>query len=281
MTETAVLSRAGLNELIDALIADGYRVVGPTVRDEAIVLAELDSGAQLPSGGGVDSAPGRYRLRRRADEAVFGHSAGAQSWKQFLHPPRQPLWSADGDGFSAAREEPVRYAFIGVRVCDLAAIATLGTVLGWGAQGRLVRPAAEGLVRGRGGLHGARRGVFLRVDGTGPEPVPAMTSRSPSASTTKGTGFVVDIGSPEDGRSALAGDRCAGVRRGSTHRRVDARRQVPAAPAGREAHDQPGCAFMGTIVHQGTALGVVVRTGEHGVRADSRGPGRKAQPDRL
>ena len=35
-----------------------------------------------------------------------------------------------------------------------------------------------------------------------------------------------------------------------------------AAPAGsREPQDQPGSAFMGTIVHQGSALGVVVRTG--------------------
>jgi len=30
---------------------------------------------------------------------------------------------------------------------------------------------------------------------------------------------------------------------------------------GRPALDQPGCAFMGTIVHEGSALGVVVRTG--------------------
>ena len=35
-----------------------------------------------------------------------------------------------------------------------------------------------------------------------------------------------------------------------------------AAPvAGREPQDQPGCAFMGTIVHQGSGTGVVVRTG--------------------
>ncbi|MGO8873610.1 MAG: magnesium-translocating P-type ATPase [Acidimicrobiales bacterium] len=35
-----------------------------------------------------------------------------------------------------------------------------------------------------------------------------------------------------------------------------------AAPvADRQPLDQPGCAFMGTIVHQGSALGVVVRTG--------------------
>ncbi len=34
-----------------------------------------------------------------------------------------------------------------------------------------------------------------------------------------------------------------------------------AAGTGRVAQDQPGCAFMGTIVHEGSALGVVVQTG--------------------
>ncbi len=35
----------------------------------------------------------------------------------------------------------------------------------------------------------------------------------------------------------------------------------PAPAAGRDPQDQPGCAFMGTIVHQGSAVGVVVMTG--------------------
>jgi hypothetical protein len=119
-----VLSRAGLDELVATLVADGYRVIGPTVRDEAIVLAELTSGADLPSGWGVDATPGRYRLRRRIDQAVFGHSAGPQSWKQFLHPPRRLLWSTDGQAFSPAEgAAPGPYAFIGVRACDLAAIS--------------------------------------------------------------------------------------------------------------------------------------------------------------
>jgi Mg2+-importing ATPase len=34
-----------------------------------------------------------------------------------------------------------------------------------------------------------------------------------------------------------------------------------ASVAGRQPQDQPGCAFMGTIVHQGSGLGVVVATG--------------------
>src|SRR6185437_5277608 len=141
----AVLSRSGLDELIAQLIADGYRVIGPTVRDNAIVLAELTSAAELPWGWGVDSGPGRYRLRRRADDAAFGHSAGQQSWKRFLHPPRLVLWSSDGERFEPAPEEPARYAFLGVRACDLAAITTLGTVLGG------TRPDA-GFARRRAGL---------------------------------------------------------------------------------------------------------------------------------
>ncbi|MCE5288587.1 MAG: 4Fe-4S ferredoxin, partial [Nocardiaceae bacterium] len=64
---SAVLDRAGLDGLVGVLIKLGYRVIGPTVRDSAIVLAELGSGAELPAGWGVDTAPGRYRLRRRTD----------------------------------------------------------------------------------------------------------------------------------------------------------------------------------------------------------------------
>ena len=92
---TAVLDRSGLDALVEGADRPGYRVVGPTLRDNAIVLAELDSADELPAGWGVDTAPGRYRLRRRDDAAVFGHSAGPQSWKQFLHPPRQRAVVAD------------------------------------------------------------------------------------------------------------------------------------------------------------------------------------------
>ena len=41
-----------------------------------------------PYGWGVETGAGRYRLRRRDDNAAFGHSAGPQSWKDVLHPER-------------------------------------------------------------------------------------------------------------------------------------------------------------------------------------------------
>ena len=123
-----VIDTAGLTRLIAELRRRGYRVVGPTLGDNAIVLAEIDSADDLPAGWGVDVAPGTYRLRARDDRAAFAHSAGPQSWKQFLHPQRQLLWSSDGDGDGVGGPAP-RYAFLGVRGCDLAAIAVLDRVM--------------------------------------------------------------------------------------------------------------------------------------------------------
>jgi ferredoxin len=122
-----------LDPLVAALRADGRQVIGPTVRDGAIVLAELDSARQLPYGWGVRVSPGGYRLRQRDDRAAFGHSAGPQSWKTYLHPPRTELWSMRrGESPVEPDEAPPRYAFLGVRPCDLRAIAVLDRVLGQG-----------------------------------------------------------------------------------------------------------------------------------------------------
>lgn len=136
-----VLPAGGLSDLVRELADRGRRVIGPTVRDGAIVLAELDDAAQLPHGWGVELEAGRYRLVRRDDAMVFAHSAGPQSWKTYLHPQRVRRWTADrgADGAWAVREDGdgiddvLSYAFLGVRPCDLRAIAVQGRVLGGGA----------------------------------------------------------------------------------------------------------------------------------------------------
>ena len=134
MTATpAVLDRDGLSTLVTVLVAQGRTVVGPTVRDGAIVLAEMNSADTLPYGWGVELDAGRYRLVRRADSAAFAHSAGPQSWKSYLHPQREQLWSADRtpEGLTFTPHEPdvPSYAFLGVRPCDLRAIAIQDRVL--------------------------------------------------------------------------------------------------------------------------------------------------------
>ncbi len=150
---TAVLEVSGLAALVDALKDQGYTVVGPTVRDGAIVLAELSDADELPYGQGVWTDAGAYRLVPREDRAVFAHSAGPQSWKSVLHPARARLWAADRTGGAApvtadAGDAPSRYALLGVRPCDLKAIAVLEKVLAGG--------------RHRDPIFGARRqGLFV------------------------------------------------------------------------------------------------------------------------
>jgi ferredoxin len=117
----------GLGRLFDALERRGYRVLGPTVREKAIVYDELASPADLPRGWTDEQQGGRYRLRRRDDEALFGYAVGPHSWKRFLYPPVQPLWQADrtqqGVEIVPEPHPAERLAFIGVRACELHAIA--------------------------------------------------------------------------------------------------------------------------------------------------------------
>ena len=130
MAET--LAAAELDSLFDALRRRGYRIVGPALVDGAIVHSELTSAADLPAGWTDVQAPGSYRVARRDDEALFGYAAGPQSWKSELLPPRVRLWHAQREnGGLAVEEEPVESeptAFLGVRPCELAAIAIQDTV---------------------------------------------------------------------------------------------------------------------------------------------------------
>jgi ferredoxin len=122
-----VIERAQFPVLVRALQARGYAVIGPRVRDGAIVYTELASADELPIGWTDEQEAGAYRLRRRDDSALFGYNVGPQSWKQFLHPPLVRLLRAQrsGDDVIMAPQEtdaPKR-AFLGVRACELHAIA--------------------------------------------------------------------------------------------------------------------------------------------------------------
>ena len=123
----AVIELAGLDALIGGLRARGFTVIGPTVRSRAIVYAEVESAGDLPAGWTDVQEAASYRLEPRGDDAVFGYNAGHDSLKRFLFPPRVRTWrgerGADGTVEVAEQGEEPRYAFLGVRACDLAAVA--------------------------------------------------------------------------------------------------------------------------------------------------------------
>jgi len=134
MSGQVTIDREGLDQLLGALAGRGYEVIGPTVREGAIVYEEISGSGDLPCGWTDEQDGGTYRLRRREDEALFGYAVGPQSWKRFLHPPELTLWrarrGADGElEVSEEAAEAPRYAFVGVRSCELHAIAIQDRVL--------------------------------------------------------------------------------------------------------------------------------------------------------
>ena len=137
MSEQRTLDRNDLDHLYRALAGRGYTVVGPTVRDGAVVYEELAGFGELPVGWTDRQEAGTYTLERRDDGAVFGFAAGPHSPKRFLHPAEVTVWSGtrrDGGFAATPPESPPRYAFVGVRACDLAAIAVQDAVFLGGAQ---------------------------------------------------------------------------------------------------------------------------------------------------
>ena len=125
--QTAVIAREGLTALMAGLRADGFRLLGPTWRDDAIVYDDVETPDDLPAGWTDEQDGGRYRLQRRNDRALFGYAVGPHAWKQFLHPPLLRLWRAERDGagirITTDPEPQERFAFLGVRSCELHAIA--------------------------------------------------------------------------------------------------------------------------------------------------------------
>jgi len=122
-----ILQADDLNQLIQVLITRGYQVHGPTLADGAIVYDEIHAASQLPRGWTDEQDKGRYRIRRRDDNAYFGYAAGPHSWKKYLQRPRRPVWRAQkATGpmqISAVVEAAPAMAFLGVRSCELHAIA--------------------------------------------------------------------------------------------------------------------------------------------------------------
>jgi sulfhydrogenase subunit beta (sulfur reductase) len=156
-SEKKTLTVRQLEDLIPALQRRGYQVVGPVVRDGAIVYDVVEKLADLPAGWTDEQAPGRYRLHRRDDQALFGYVVGPHSWKKYLHPSEIRLFTSEQQGGTLRilnnAPPPPRRAFLGVRACELAAIAVQDRVL----QGD----------RYRDPIYSARReGIFIEAAST-------------------------------------------------------------------------------------------------------------------
>lgn len=203
------MEKAQLQALLDALRRRGYTVIGPRIRDGAIVYDEIQRLTDLPIGWTDEQEKGHYRLKPRGDSAFFGYAVGPHSWKSFLHPPVLSLGRArrNGQGFEwvFAVDPPPRYAFLGVRACELHAITILDRVF---TAGPYVDPVYQArreaifLIAVQCTVAGST--CFCVSMGTGPKAPPGADL----ILTELSDAFVVEIGT-ERGAQLIAEIPCA------------------------------------------------------------------------
>ncbi|GAA4592250.1 4Fe-4S dicluster domain-containing protein [Planotetraspora phitsanulokensis] len=112
-----------LEPLIAELRSRGFAVVGPVARGGVIRMEEISSAADLPRGARDEQTPGRYRLSTHDGDLMFDYAASPDSAKRFTQPPRQTLIRMRRGDIEEVEDEAPRLALLGIRPCDLAALA--------------------------------------------------------------------------------------------------------------------------------------------------------------
>ena len=217
--QTYFLPRQELPTLLERLHGNGRKVIGPTVRDGAVMLDSIESVDQFPRGWGADLAPGKAQLVQRDDARLFDQPPGPSSWKRWTYPPRLTAFewtdaavpTPDADDESAVALAPRRpkaapakigpLAFLGVRACEIAALRIQDKVL-------LEGPVADGdyAARRRDNLIVAVECAvaggtcFCTSMGTGPE----VRDGYDLALSELDDGFVLRVGT-DAGNAALEG----------------------------------------------------------------------------
>lgn len=191
----------------DSLLADlrslGYQTVGPRLKDESIVYSQVENLADLPRGLLSEQEPGKYRLVQTGSNRYFDFIPAAQSWKQFLFPSRNKLFSATRDGkwqLEPNRDPAPRYALVGVRACELQAILIQDRIfMRDDFQDPIYRSRRENLFILAVNCTSPNQTCFCTSMGTGPRVGPGFDL----CLTEMEESFLVEIGS-ELGRSLVS-----------------------------------------------------------------------------
>jgi sulfhydrogenase subunit beta (sulfur reductase) len=127
-----VIQKSGLQDVLDALKTSGYKVIGPSLSQEAIIYDAIEGTEDLPIGWNDEQGPGEYKVQDRNDGRYFSYVVGPTTWKRFLYPPELSLFhcqQSEGGLEFQSKREPTKYAFVGVRSCELAAISIQDRIL--------------------------------------------------------------------------------------------------------------------------------------------------------
>ena len=201
--ERLFLPKEALAELFRALHDDGYTVIAPARADGVVSLRPITSVTSIARGVRDEQGPGKYRIEEGDGQLLFDYVVGADSPKRYLFPPRQQLFAlkvgADRLEVEEWPAEPPKYAFLGVRPCELAAVRVQDRVFGADAGKHAKRCESEAYYR-----RAREQALFIVVNcsrpggtcfcasmGTGPAAVDGFDI----AMTELTKGFVLRIGS--------------------------------------------------------------------------------------
>ena len=130
--DRVVLERQNLQGLLDALRKRGFDLIGPTLRDNAIIFDQIAKAEDLPAGWTDGHEGGTYRLKKTDEPWLFRFNNGPHSCKKYLHPAQLLLSQVHRTGRhidttpGLAPSRPL--ALIGVHACDLRAVAVMDKV---------------------------------------------------------------------------------------------------------------------------------------------------------
>ena len=158
----------------------------------------------LPRGYRDTQKPGKYRVAESNGKNYFEFNLGPHSWKQFLFPPKQSVSSCkktdNGWEFTTNVDSPPKFAFLGVRACELAAIEVQDRVF---LEGPFVDPVYQARRESTFiiavNCTVAASTCFCTSMGTGPK----CKSAFDLALTELDDGFVVEVGTTR-GRSMIS-----------------------------------------------------------------------------
>jgi len=128
MTFDGFLPREQFDSLLKELTQQGFQCLGPTVKDDAIGYAPISSSNDFPLGIQDLQNPGHYQLKPNTKARWFDWANGPQALKPLVFTPEETLWQVKRDeksklSFKSAQPSAQATAIIGVRACDLAALA--------------------------------------------------------------------------------------------------------------------------------------------------------------
>jgi len=207
LSTSRFLPKPRMDALVHLLCETGYTVIAPQVHDGVVRVKPITSADQIARGLRDEHDGGHYRLIDGDPQLWFDYVVGPDNPKRFFYPPTQRLFSLTikGEAFEVneAPPRPPKLAFIGVRPCELAAMAIQDRVFGVAADQHTFRCESDAYyseARRQAlmiAVNCARPGgtCFCSSMGTGP----VATEGYDLALTELKSGFLVQVGSERGG----------------------------------------------------------------------------------